>query len=471
VADLNVRIIPRNSHEESEVPTPSELLVGEFAINTADGYGYVKHDDNTIHMLGVETTRELLDVSDQAPQALESLIWDADLEQWVPSRVKVEDLSDLTVFNPESRHVLQYNGSYWNNQLIDLGGTSIGGLSDVNLTDLETNQGLRFDGSDFVPFDYFEDPMSAQGDIMIRFGGNTTRLGIGTTGQVLTVVGGIPSWVDTSVNGSIDELSDVDTSSTPPTNGQGLVWSAADASWVPGSPEAALEASLDDLLDVDVALPQEAQVLTWASVQARWVASDPAGGVEEAPEDSGLYVRQNASWVAAPEGEVEEAPVNGISYVRQDASWIPLGDGGGGDGGGGINVGLSVQEPQQATSGLATFTGLGMGGTLQQLISSLDAWVVLYSSESARTADVGRGFNEDPELSDGVLFEAYLSSNSPLAVTPGITYLNNEEPVQEAIYAAIRDQSGFAVDAVVTITALAYGQITEVSGGSFGSGV
>ena len=39
------------------------------------------------------------------------------------------------------------------------------------------------------------DPMTTAGDIVIRNSSNTTsRLGIGTSGQILTVVGGVPSW-------------------------------------------------------------------------------------------------------------------------------------------------------------------------------------------------------------------------------------------------------------------------------------
>lgn len=46
-----------------------------------------------------------------------------------------------------------------------------------------------------TPSSGFADPMTTIGDIIIRNGSNVTaRLGIGTAGQVLTVVGGVPAW-------------------------------------------------------------------------------------------------------------------------------------------------------------------------------------------------------------------------------------------------------------------------------------
>jgi hypothetical protein len=51
----------------------------------------------------------------------------------------------------------------------------------------------------------FADPMTTSGDIIIRNGSNvTTRLGIGSANQVLTVSGGVPAWVTPSGGGITD---------------------------------------------------------------------------------------------------------------------------------------------------------------------------------------------------------------------------------------------------------------------------
>lgn len=51
--------------------------------------------------------------------------------------------------------------------------------------------------------------------------------------------------------GPIDILTDVDTSTTPPTNGQVLIWDQATGQWKPGTPVAGGARYLDELLDVD----------------------------------------------------------------------------------------------------------------------------------------------------------------------------------------------------------------------------
>ena len=71
-----------------------------------------------------------------------------------------------------------------------------------------------------------------------------TDLGIadGTNGQVLTTDGaGNYSFTTVTTTGSItgpialDDLTDVDTATTPPTNGQALIYNASSGTWIPGS--------------------------------------------------------------------------------------------------------------------------------------------------------------------------------------------------------------------------------------------
>lgn len=55
----------------------------------------------------------------------------------------------------------------------------------------------------------YTDPLTTNGDL-VYYNGGTTRLGIGTAGQVLTVVGGFPSWQDPAAAPSaIGDLTDV----------------------------------------------------------------------------------------------------------------------------------------------------------------------------------------------------------------------------------------------------------------------
>jgi len=54
----------------------------------------------------------------------------------------------------------------------------------------------------------YVDPLTTNGDIVIRSGGSTTRLGIGSNNQVLTVVGGLPAWADTANAGTLNIAAD-----------------------------------------------------------------------------------------------------------------------------------------------------------------------------------------------------------------------------------------------------------------------
>jgi len=71
----------------------------------------------------------------------------------------------------------------------------------------ETNDQLKvgdgvtaWNSLSYISGDY-ADPLTTNGDIVIRSGGNTTRLAIGSSNQVLTVNAGIPSWQNASGGG------------------------------------------------------------------------------------------------------------------------------------------------------------------------------------------------------------------------------------------------------------------------------
>lgn len=136
----------------------------------------------------------------------------------------------------------------------------------------------------------------------------------------------------------------------------------------------------------------------------------------------------------------------------------------------GSTAGVYLSETQIASSGAADFVELGYAGIIQKVSSSLDAWIVLYPSAAERTADASRGFNTDPTPGSGVLFEAYVTASSTVIATPGASYFNNDTTLTEAVYAAVRDTSGNAVNASVTFDVYGIAGITSVSGGTFGSG-
>lgn len=79
---------------------------------------------------------------------------------------------------------------------------------------------------------------------------------------------------------SIDDLNDVDITSTPPTGGQSLVWNVSNGEFEPGDPTVLSDKSLNSLQDVDLVsnAPAVGQVLKWDG--ASFVpANDSSGGL------------------------------------------------------------------------------------------------------------------------------------------------------------------------------------------------
>ena len=74
---------------------------------------------------------------------------------------------------------------------------------------------------------------------------------------------------------SIDDLSDVDTTTVAPTDGQALVWDNANSQWEPSTIAGGVTA-IDDLSDVDTSTtpPTDGQVLRWNSVATVWEPQD-----------------------------------------------------------------------------------------------------------------------------------------------------------------------------------------------------
>ncbi len=100
-------------------------------------------------------------------------------------------------------------------------------------------------------------------------------------GKVLTSdANGLASWqtVSTGVT-SMDDLSDADTSTTPPTNGQVLSWDGSN--WVPANVSSTSTGSIDQHSDVDTSTnaPTNGQVLSWDGTN--WVPADDSVGALE----------------------------------------------------------------------------------------------------------------------------------------------------------------------------------------------
>lgn len=76
-------------------------------------------------------------------------------------------------------------------------------LTQISALTPANNQIFVYNGSAWILKDATFDPTSADGDLIARLSGVISRIGIGTNGQVLTVVGGIPAWANAAGGGSV----------------------------------------------------------------------------------------------------------------------------------------------------------------------------------------------------------------------------------------------------------------------------
>lgn len=102
-----------------------------------------------------------------------------------------------------------------------------------------------------------------------------------TDGQALVWDNAAGQWEPGTVSGGgatvIDDLTDVDTSTVAPTDGQALIWDNANSKWEPGTVSGGGATVIDDLTDVDTSTvaPTDGQVLAWDNAASKW---EPANG-------------------------------------------------------------------------------------------------------------------------------------------------------------------------------------------------
>ena len=355
----------------------------------------------------------------------------------------------------------------------------------------------------------------------------------GSAGQALSTDGsGVLSWVTPGADlttSSIDELQDVDTTTTAPTLAQALVWDGS--AWVPGD-VAVDEASPAIVWNVGnngsssylfsgsgfpaaAANPDLYVVRGQKYTFNKSIASHPfqiedeqgvqytAGVAETQPlavgelnwtvpmnAPSKLFYQCTAH--ASMRGEInvvgqgadlqssniEElanvsaaAPVGGQALVWDGTQWTPGNVVTGGSTGSAISQ-ATTETQTSDVNGELTMIDLGTSGTLVSVEADAEAWVTFYSSAASRTADSSRAVAADPGQGSGVLAEFILPASTSVLTTPSTNYFNSEILVSESIYAMVRDTStGAALNNVaVTVRAFAISGYTAVSGGTFGSG-
>jgi hypothetical protein len=99
-------------------------------------------------------------------------------------------------------------------------------------------------------------------------------------------------------------------------------------------------------------------------------------------------------------------------------------------------------------TGFKTYALLGMS-------VGIPAWVRLYTSAAARTADASRLETEDPLPGSGIIAEVITTTNNQIvAFTPATIGFNADNPAATTIYASVKNKGSGLATIQVTLSLL-----------------
>ena len=82
------------------------------------------------------------------------------------------------------------------------------------------------------------------------------------------------------------------------------------------------------------------------------------------------------------------------------------------------------------------------------------AWVRVYASSAARSADVNRSIDTDPSPGSGVIAEVITTGNQTQLLTPAVIGFNDDATPSSTMYLRVTNVSGGTANMDVTVTAL-----------------
>ena len=147
------------------------------------------------------------------------------------------------------------------------------------------------------------------------------------------------------------------------------------------------------------------------------------------------------------------APATNDVLTWDGSKWEPAAPTGGGGG-----AGLTSRATADATaSGLADGSSANLTITaaktyaLLKIQTSHAAWVSIYTSTAARTADASRLEVTDPQPGSGVIAEVITTDGAIQGITPGTIGWNDDSEPSTNVYVKVVNKSGSTQDLTVTL--------------------
>lgn len=206
------------------------------------------------------------------------------------------------------------------------------------------------------------------------------------------------------------------------------------------------------------ALYKEGEVLAWSEAANAFVPT--IIDVESPPQSLDDLTDVDVSTVLPTNNQA-------LAYDANTGLWRPYTVSA--VGGGNALIAQSAYEQQTTdVNGEATFGLLGFWGNLTKIECDQAAWVTLYATDAARTADLARPFGTMPTPGAGILAGFNLGANAPFVATPPMPYFNGEPTSLNEIYALARLQDGTVIEsAIISINAYGARFFDTISGGTF----
>ena len=262
---------------------------------------------------------------------------------------------------------------------------------------------------------------------------------------------------------SINALSDVDTSSTPPTTGDVLKWNGTN--WAPGADATTGGTGTDaDTLDgfdssyfLNYNNLSNTPVVPGPQVQSDWNAVSGLGVILNKPVlFSGSYtdltnkptIPSTLLGLGITDGTTGQVlTTNGAGVF----TFTTVSSGGGGAMASRTTASASTSSIADAASANIAITGF-KSYMLLKIQTSAAAWVRLYSDTASRTADASRTITTDPAPGTGVIAEIITTGAQTILLTPGVLGFNNEGSPTTSIPATVTNRSGTTTAITVTVT-------------------
>lgn len=253
-------------------------------------------------------------------------------------------------------------------------------------------------------------------------------------------------------------------------NGRILAWDSADSAWKDTDPNAGLEIVGDTSPQLGGNLDVQANEVNTSTVNGNIkLAANGTGVVEVRGNTNAGAIKFNCevnSHGVTLQGPAHSAAADysltlptalpastGLALISDTSGVLSWGATGGGGAATRSTANATTSSIADGSSANITITG-AKSYNLMSIETSAAAWVTIYTSSAARTADASRTQNTDPLPGSGVIAEVITGSATTQKITPGLIGFNDESPVTDNIYAKVENQSGSTAAITVTLSFL-----------------